>query len=136
MNPFTGAAVFNLFGYHHVNKKARHILFNKLVEVHRVLLGRAETCGGSHEVGRKAELVVRITQASHERIELRTAETAGNNNRSAPCGPNRVKNILDKPIEVFELLIIRNIADIGAKRSGAATKFIKSKKTPIFHLTC
>ena len=27
VNPFTGAAVFNLFGYHHVNKKARHMFF-------------------------------------------------------------------------------------------------------------
>lgn len=67
VNPFTGAALLGFFGDYLINKKARHILFNKFVEVHRVLLGRAVLGGGSHEVGRKAELVVRITQASDVR---------------------------------------------------------------------
>ena len=29
MNPFTSAAILGFFGYHHVNKKARHVIFDE-----------------------------------------------------------------------------------------------------------
>lgn len=124
VDPFAGAAVFDFFGYYLVDKEANHILFDKIVEQYRVALRGADLGDGIHEVGRKTELVVKVANAAYKRVELGATETAGDDDGATPCGTKRIKNILDEPIEILELLFGRDVADICAERSEAAAEFV------------